>query len=280
MTQSNLLFAGIPHTGKTTFLALLSLAITMNKRSSIKLGHFQDDREYLTQVAQRLFSCDEADRTEVGHSNGMGLSIVLPSGDETYLTIPDLSGETWHDLLTDRTWTQDLQDTVEAASGICIFVHAAEFLPDLTLAEVDRIASALGEDDSDAGDDANLMYADPRFQSAQVQLVDLLQLLGDQFAPTARHISLIISAFDTVAGQTPTDWLKENAPLVSQYLDSNTAGVVVQTFGLSAQGGRFDDAEARVALLNRDPLDRAFVVRGNGAAADLDAPVMWAMNGV
>lgn len=277
MTDARLLFAGIPHTGKSSFLGLLNLAITSRRSVSLSLGHFRDDREYLNTLTTQLISCEPAGRTLVSQSDGLNLSLRAADSSDLFLTIPDLSGETWRDILLDRVCADPLIDQIEDADGICVFVHAMDFTADPTIAEVHRIASALGEPADEYAADAHEAYMDQKTRSSQVDLVDLLQILGHQFAPKPKRIALIISAFDVAGGQSPSVWLAQNAPLAEQYLRANSDTITVQLFGLSAQGGRFDDKDELKALRKRDPLERAFVVDVDGAQVQIDAPIVWAL---
>ncbi|MBF4563127.1 hypothetical protein ITJ43_13395 [Microbacterium sp. VKM Ac-2870] len=276
MTDARLLFAGVPHTGKSTFLALLNLAITSGARVSLSLGHFQDDREYLNGLTARLMSCEPADRTLLSQSDGLSLSLRTATSQDISLSIPDLSGETWADVLAERVCADTLIDQIEDALGICVFVHASDFTTDPTIAEVHRAANALGESADEYTADAHQGYlGDAR--TSQIDLVDLLQILGSQFAPRPKRVALVISAFDVANGQSPVEWLEQNAPFAEQYLRSNLDSTAIRVFGLSAQGGRFDDKDELKALRKRDPLERAFVLGHDGARLELDAPIVWAL---
>lgn len=277
MSDAKLLFAGLPHTGKSSFLALLNLAITSSAKVSLSLGHFKDDREYLNGLTNKLLSCEPADRTLVGQSDGLTLSLLTAAGHEIALSIPDLSGETWRDVLTDRVCADDLIERIESTPGICIFVHALDFSNDPTIADVHRAAAALGEEPEHFTADSHQQWGDGTAWSSQVALVDLMQLLSRQFAPEPKRVALVVSAFDVAAGQSPADWIAENAPLADQFLRSNAETVSVRVFGLSAQGGRFDDAQELSELRQRHPLERAYVLDSEGSPVDLDAPIVWAL---
>lgn len=271
------LFAGVPSTGKTTYLGILYLAISSEQQCSVKLGSFKDDREYMNQIGRKLFDCEEAAHTGVGTSDGLALSVMLPNGVNAMLRVPDLSGETWDAALADRIWTADLDTRVRNAAGVCIFIHAGEFDMDPTFAEVERAALALGTSPGDAQEPGYAEYRDPRLAATQVQIVDLLQLLCEDRAKRPSRVSIVISAFDlTGLATAPQEWLWENGPLVGQYLEVNSSWLESRVFGLSAQGGRFDEEESRANLAKISPLSRAFIQRGNGSAASFDEPVLWA----
>lgn len=277
MNSTQILFAGVPHTGKSTFLALLNLGITSGTRVSLALGNYRDDREYLNTLTAKLITCEPADRTLVGQTDGLNLSLQASDGRDIALTIPDLSGETWRDVLSERICAASLIDQIETTDGVCIFLHALDFKEDPTIAEVHRVATALGEEDLGLEPDAHQLYQDVAARSSQIDLVDLLQILGDQYATRPRRIALIVSAFDVVGKQSPQEWLSQHAPLAEQYLRSNCEALSVNIYGLSAQGGRFDDKDELKELRKRDPLGRAFLRDGEGIAVNLDAPIVWAL---
>jgi hypothetical protein len=270
----DILLAGVPHAGKTTFLALLHLAIAQNRYTSIALNSWQDDREYLNGLASRLLQCEDAVRTEVGRADQLDLSVSLPNGAVTHLKIPDLSGETWLGALKERRWTFGLRDTVRQASGACVFVNVDDFLEDPAIAQAARADAAAGVEVT-LGDETFRHRAD--VQSAQVQLVDLLQILGMTREARPFRVSLILSAYDRVDHLTPIKWIEVSAPLVHQYLSSNADWLEVEVFGASAQGGSFATEDSRNDLLEQDPLDRAFVCGGDGAMRNFDDPILWAM---
>ncbi len=267
--------AGMPHTGKTSYLALLYLAIISSERAEIELGSYKDDREYLNDISGRLQRCEEAGHTEVGRQNGLQLSVVFPGGMSGLLSAPDLSGETWEEALVERTWSTDLDDNVRRSTGLCIFVHAAEFHIDPSIAEIE---SALAEAAPDTGPADNSEHYEPDRLSTQVCIVDLIQLICEERGDRPANVSIVVSAFDLLPdGTRPTEWLHINAPLVEQYADANSEWLKLEVFGLSAQGGRFDDPELRAILIESDPLERASLVRGDGTPAGFDAPILWAV---
>lgn len=273
----NTVLAGVPHTGKTTYLALLYLAIVRSEHAQIQLGGFKDDREYLNEISGRLQRCEQAGHTEVGRQSGLKLSVVLPDGSDAVLEAPDLSGETWEEALVERTWSLDLDTKVQQASGLCLFIHAGEFQIDPTIAEIEVAASALAEEIESMEAD-NAEHFEPNRLATQVCIVDLIQLVCEERGRRPANVSIIVSAFDLLPiGSEPSSWLSLNAPLVDQYLDSNKDWLNVEVFGLSAQGGRFDDPADRALLLEADPLHRASLTRGDGSPVDFDMPVLWAI---
>lgn len=268
-----LVFAGLPHTGKSTYLGLLNLALTKHQRVKLQLGSYKDDREYLNDLSKTLFDCEEPERTEVGQRRGLALSLKL-EGESHWIEIPDLSGEVWEDVLSDRSLPPDVERAVVSASGICIFVHAGEFKIDPTLAQVANDMTKLG---IPPGGDNNA-FASPT-PIGQVALIDLLQVLGEQFAPRGegRRVSILLSAFDTAGAKSPEEWVEQCAPLLNQYLRSNPNRPPVRLYGLSAQGGDYQNPDSREKLKAQDPLERSYMIGQDAAPCELDEPIRWAL---
>src|SRR4051812_21998700 len=153
--ERQLLMAGQHGTGKTTFLALLWLAILWERTPGVKLADFQDDRTYLNLIAGRLQRCDPALHTESGEDRDLTLSLVLGEGEQrAVLRIPDLSGEIWRDATLYRHWPTGVEEQVTRSRGLLLFMHARDFDAGATIGQVNELADALGAEPGDAEDAA------------------------------------------------------------------------------------------------------------------------------
>ena len=277
------LFAGLPETGKTTYLALLYLAVSSGRTTDLRLGSYRDDREYVNRIAKKLQACEEIAHTEVEEQGRLQLSLeVGPAHTPALLTIPDLSGETWQDAVYERTWPQSVEELARAASGILIFVHVTKFDAAPSIASVRAAEVALGEPVVAYGDiPGGSLSGDEavtRYQPTQVQIVDLLQLLCEERSARPARAGIVLSAWDlTHQTLTPMEWLATNAPLADQYLRANLSWLESAVWGVDAQGGDFRDGAERTALLGQDVVDRALVVDDQGHASAIEAPAMFVM---
>jgi hypothetical protein len=295
--EIQLLMAGSPGTGKTSFLALLWLAILNDRTPGLSLPNFNDDRVYLNLIAGRLEGCDPALHTESSEDRDLTLSLLI--GDDAtpaVLRIPDLSGETWRDATEDRQWPVRVEEQVGRSSGLLLFMHARAFDAGATIGQVNEFADILGADAVATGV-ASLVEGDapPATPASgtsavaesrkpghkpptQVALVDALQLICEQRGPEHARVSIVVSAWDLAAAQgTPREFVRKNLPLLDQYLTSNDWWLEVQIFGLSAQGGDFADEAARAKLAQKDPVDRALVQDADGGEISVQDIVLWAL---
>ena len=278
----SVLFAGLPGTGKTTYLALLYLGISSDRTESLRLGSYSDDREYVNRIAKKLLACEEIAHTEIAEQGRLSLSLEVGAEREhARLEIPDLSGETWEEAVYERTWPRSIDHAARAATGTLVFVHVAEFDAAPSIATVQRASRALGEDGM-SGDqpDAELSQdeSDERPQPTQVQIVDLLQLLCEERSDRPARAGIVLSAWDlTDETLTPREWLATNAPLADQYLRANQAWLEAKVWGVSAQGGNFKDNAQREALLKLDAIDRARILDGSRQPCPIESPMLWVM---
>lgn len=274
------LFAGRPNSGKTSYLALLYLAIESGQAAGLELGTFRDDREYLNRISEQLQRCEAAIHTEVDEQQELSLSLVVgPDRVPRLLRIPDTSGETWDAALTDRRWPVDLDARVREAATVMLFTHPkVDFEAGTTIVEANAADAAL-RDTTDLSPPPVPQAGGPDIRApTQVELVDLLQMLREQRGPRPTRACLVVSAYDLISPQIPPGvWVRRNCPLFAQYVDVNRGWLDVAIYGVSAQGGRFDDEEVRDSLTTQDAVDRAFVLADDGSAVSVDDPVLWAL---
>ena len=271
--NAGVLLAGLQETGKTSYLALLYAAISTNKAGAVKLGNYQDDREYLNGISERLIRCEEAVHTQVEENRELALSLTI-DGRDSFLRIPDLSGETWEHALRDRRWPRTVAERADSADGFIVFVHVRSLDVGLTIADAAAATDALGEEPLEEDDAAR----SERLQPTQVSLVDLLQLLCERRKARLSPAAIVVSAWDLVGPDlSPSAWLERNCPLTHQYLIANHRWLEATVFGVSAQGGSFRDEKVRVTLEGEDPVDRARIVSADGSSGRVEDPLLWAL---
>jgi hypothetical protein len=296
--EKQLLMAGLPGTGKTTFLALLWLAIVGGRTPGVKLADYQDDRTYLNGIGARLQHCDPTLHTELGEDRALKLSLLVGETDDpAVLDIPDLSGETWREAATDRHWPSRVEALATGNKGLLLFMHGREFDAGATIGQVNELtdilsqgsdegSEATGHATGDTGGHGQLPEGPPsdangksgHIPPTQVALVDALQLICEQRGLRPARVSIVISAWDLVGeGVTPREFVAKNLPLLVQYLEANEDWLEVQIFGLSAQGGDFEDADSRENLAKVDAVERAIVQDRGGGDVGVHEIALWAL---
>lgn len=268
MGVTTLMF-GLPTAGKTTYLAALWDALESNA-SVTKLGRLPESTVYLSQIRDAWLKCNEMGRTTHASVNETTLDLITPKGPLT-LAIPDVSGEHFRDAWEKRTWSTTIDQLVGAADGLLLFVHPSIDRP-VSLDLLQLLAGAAGG--AQPPEVASETPWTPELASTQVKLVDLLQLIrGRRGGDSTSPLAVVVSAWDLVPPETkPSDWVRDELPLVSQYLDLNHDAYQCRVFGISAQGGRLDEA-ARLRGITR-PADR-IIARDDDGPIDISGPITW-----
>ncbi len=265
----NLLMAGLPTAGKTTYLAALWDSLESGN-SRMSLSRLPESTTYLSQIRQAWLRCVEIGHTAHGVINHTTLELET-NGRPIALSIPDLSGEYFRDAWEKRSWTRTIDQLVQDADGLLLFVHAKVEKP-VSLDDVAALAGALGGQPGEEGA-AKTTWV-PEASSTEVKLVDLLQLVNLQ-RPDRRvvRLAVVVSAWDLVpSNPRPSSWLRDELPLVAQYLEVNPALFSYRVFGISAQGGSLEHAAELLA--HAEPSTR-LIARDDDGQVDVTGPIGW-----
>lgn len=302
---NGIVLAGLPATGKTSYLALLFHAIVEDRADGLRLGRFDDDREHVTEISDVLLASKVADHTTVDDEQDVTLSLTC-DGVEFVLNIPDLSGETWEHALVDRRWSSALDDDVADATGFMVFVHCKDINDGLTIVDAHQAEAAIlgddtptddveaesddhqpaeptaGDTDSSDGEAGGEQQVDEDEEThckqlTQVSLIELIQFFAAT-SPRPVRVSVVISAWDLEPRKLkPQQWLSKNAPMLAQFLEVNTDEVEATVWGVSAQGADLSDDKVREEYKDKDPIDRARIVAADRSEVGVAAPLRWVL---
>lgn len=281
--SKNLLFVGLPQSGKTTYLAAL-WHVLEDQSTATKLKRTQNsvDRTYLNLIAEAWRAFTPVPRTTV-QIDDTPVTLHLEEdgfGDFT-LTVPDLSGEVFEQQIEHRTMTSAHAALFREANGVLLFVH-----PDVEqgtqISEHDQMTASI-KGATEAPSDINGHTAVPKpwkveMLPTQAKLVELLQFLLEMVDQRLRVV-VVVSAWDLVAesGKTPRKYLSASMPLLRQFLDANDDVFDHTVFGVSAQGGKIPDEKSK--LLGIDSLKRIKVCHEDKNDHDITKPLSWLLGG-
>lgn len=106
----------------------------------------------------------------------------------------------------------------------------------------------------------------------------------DELDVGPRRLAILLSAWDRAEGEklTPEGLLAAKLPLLDQYLRNGRDQWTWRVWGLSAQGGVYEDADKgqhfeeteRLRDLAR-PSERIKLVAGTDVTADITSPIAW-----
>ncbi len=276
-----LLMAGLPGAGKTTFLAALWHVVKSKEiAGSMQMERREGDQEYLNQIADQWSKCAELKRTP--GEGEMEIAILLcdpENGGVLRLSIPDMSGELYASHWESRQCTESFADLLSDVKGCLLFINPGNLLATDWIEDVNAIY-----DDFLDNEDASVELSsempptasawEAKMSPTQVQLVEILQFFNELVGRSLR-LAIIISAWDLVEPKyTPKKWVEEKLPLLWQYMIANAGQFSVEFTGVSAQGGKRTDTtllEFSVAS------QRIKIDPHNGNEHDITHPMRWLM---
>jgi hypothetical protein len=286
MTDQSVVIIGLPASGKTTFLAALWHLVTEREfQTSLIFGDLRSgDITYLNEIAALWRDAKKQDRTAVGGSRIVSMNLMSAQQTPLRVTFPDLPGEAYLRMWEDRDCEQEVADVMNA-DGVLLFIHADTInapqwvVDEIALSRHLNVEIPKGQE----------VEWHARLAPTQVQLVDLLQLLRtDPLDIGPRKLAIMFSAWDKAEdeGLSPQEFLAEKLPLLAQYLACDADGWLWQVYGISAQGGDYDntddgarpsdDAE-RLRNLDSPSLRIKLVKENQESSNDITEPLAWLM---
>lgn len=301
--HNSVLLIGGSDAGKSNFLFRLWIAIDDGGGTLVKDG-LPSDLEYLRGGAEELLEGRFAGHTpkEVHElvvipvkSSGRA---TLPGG---IMVVPDVAGEQVLSIYRNRQWSQAWEELISRRCACLLFVRAGS---DEVVAPLDwatcfekygatvdapgQMAEAFDVLDSVDGHKEN----EKALQTpTQVVLTEWLQFLRRAFTAVVGgffrpRIGVVISAWDAVPTDQqpagPVFYLKDNFPMLHQFIEANADRFDFQVFGLSIVNGDLtNDEQFKESYLRGRPQDFGLVVHSLDGefveSPDITLPVAWAL---
>ncbi|MCG7873094.1 MAG: hypothetical protein JAZ11_13425 [Candidatus Thiodiazotropha lotti] len=277
--------AGLPETGKTTFLGALYHVLESSMEHAIRLRIMPRTREHLEGVRGRWLQVEREGRTSSVSPVMNELNVQLTqSGESLDLRWPDLSGEYFDDMVRKRTLNGEVANILHEANAIMLFIHPDTVTQEPRIHEVEQLTTIIDSSNSDQNENSvtpsTALDWDPMMIPGEVLVVELFQLLlSSRTQQSIDRISIVISAWDIISStglESPMSYLDSHLPLLSQFVKALSNRYEIRLFGVSAHGGDPDeDKERLLAKVNSE--QRIHVVNGDGEIADegILAPIRW-----
>lgn len=273
---------GLPSSGKTTLLAALwHMVRETGSNTALSFDRLsQGNYEHLNALAKRWRSGTIQQRTQVSGAKAVTMQLKDDEGQKVEVSFPDLPGEDFSRMWERRELDKGMLETLTAPSLVLIINGDTIKMP-AWLVDWKMLQRKLGI----VPPQKEPIEWSADLAPTQVRIVDLLQMLmSGGLNIGGRRLALLISAWDKVEGegQTPAEILDSKLPFLSQYLRSGRDPWTWQVWGLSAQGGVYEDPEKDESFPETDrlrdlerPSDRIKVVDGDTVSSDITRPLKW-----
>lgn len=290
MNKKKVFMIGMPSSGKTTYLASLCRLLLYGEQKTewrLDIKDVPEGFDEIRKFIKNLNSYKIVGRTQEIYD--IGLNLYNQNQEWMQFVVPDSSGEIFRDLVYDRRIASNIMDQIVESDMLLFFINVNTMISEdrIKLGEKSAIKQ-LNEEQGDkviqsaedkveeyAGDKENEQIESKeqvknkeekqKKYNNQSALVELLQNII-YLVPHSLNIRFVISAWDLVEKEfkqdkvTPEEYIKQKLPLLYQYLVFNFKLVDYDIWGVSAQGGDFDDEDDLKKLQSNNGEDYVCVV--------------------
>jgi len=286
--MTSLLVAGMPNSGKSTFIAALRHLLVANEVPiDLCLAELSESEGHLNRLENTWLDCEIIERTKPATEGWVELR-VQDKNTLALLTlrIPDLRGEAFEQPACIGQCETDLFAALSEANGILLFTNADREDDSLLIDDLvdifgsDDLGDADGEVDPLAAEEAEKSF-NPEEMPEEVKLVEFLQIANRRpLASRRRKIAIIVSAWDVVSanerneGVTAAQWIETRRPMLAQFIAANADLWESRVYGVSAQGGKLPRDKTALKKVRR-PSERVQIIGHGAEEHDLSAPLRW-----
>jgi double-GTPase-like protein len=302
------LLIGGPETGKSNFLFRAWTHIFSGDGLVEKDG-MPPDAEYLRDGAERQLRGEYAGHTSQEVQVISSIPVIQKGGahNKALLRVPDIDGEQINRIYRDRKWSQDWESIVTENTAYLFFVRVnspqtiapldwitchelyggAPLVEPTT--EVQGSAPVRTEEVGDGRAHESVKNDETNVETpTQVVLVDWLQFilnaLHSKYAYSVRpRVGIVVTGWDSVPSDSqggPSEWIKDNMPLLYQFCVTNADLFDFSYFGSSIfSGDPENDPEFKEELAKKDPRTMGYVrySTSNTRSGDFTIPIAWAL---
>lgn len=275
------LMAGLVGSGKSSFIAALWEVLTSGDilTAALQLKSLSGQSEHLNRLHENWLEVNELPRTLLPDQQFPEMTLRhQPTGVESTIMIPDLSGEVFRDALVNRTWSVDIDNLVLNSQGIVFFIHSTNIRRHVPIDEAQSARE--GGPAPILGLPPESSTWEPEMVPTQVNLLDMLQMILLRKGTEPVQLAVVASAWDLAEDlhTNPRQWLEDELPLLHQFLKNNTQQLNWEAYGVSAQGGEIPKDVKKLRGFS-NPTERIKVVGPNGESHDITEPIQWSMFG-
>lgn len=254
MESKNILLAGLPAAGKSTYITAL-WAVEKDGKSGhlLSCDGLPSESSYIDGMRDNWMVLKEVRRTAFAEPH----EIVLPmkslrTGEKISLVLPDFKGEVFQRVL-DNAVSDNIREWCGKAEGILFMLNLGNASPDMLQEEMSEAAKPKVELEKVVMTSNDITGA--------IKNVLLLKFLWEEVGDCP--MSICFSCWDirdVAEGLSAEQWVKENHPCIYNFVEEHFTEC--RYFGISAQGADYqslDDEHEDDLAEKTTKKERAFV---------------------
>lgn len=273
MDRKKIFMIGMPSSGKTSYLAALVRLLDSGQSAEWKMDvrDIPKGLENIRNMIKNLDSYQIVGRTQGIDLYDVELNLYNPNKEYRQFIVPDTSGEIYRDLVYDRWIPSKIMEQIVKSDRLLFFINVNTMISEkrMKLGETSAIKLLDKEHGNAETKNTENKEEDTKKYNDQSALVELLQNII-YLVPLSLHIRFVISAWDLVEKEygtdklLPVEYIRRKLPLLYQYLISNSKKIHYDIWGVSAQGGDFDNKDDLEKLQNDSSDDGVYIIDSRG----------------
>lgn len=280
MNKKRVFMIGMPSSGKTTYLASLCRLLLYGEQETewnLDINDVPEGLENIRKMIKNLDSYREVGRTLESTIYNVELNLYNQYQEWIQFVVPDLSGEIYQNLVYDRRISFNIMDQIVKSDVLLFFINCNTMILEERMKLNEESAIQKLNQEQEIDNQKYIETEEPKVKkyNDQSALVELLQSII-YLVPHSLNIRFVVSAWDLVEKEfetdklTPEGYIKTKLPLLYQYLMCNAEKFNYEIWGVSAQGGDFNDKEDLKRLQSENDENFVYVVDNNaGISKDL-----------
>lgn len=240
MEEKKILIAGLPDAGKSSYIGALNGV--MSQEGDLGLSPSKEkpsEWTYLNSLTEKWLDCQIVEHSSDGETKYINWPLKNKEGQEIVITIPDMKGETYYDIIN-KEFEPKLAEFCKGATGILFFVNNMNRLI-LKEHAMKLIKEEDGEDKEEKSPATTKAEADklklnvanmPDVTKNLLVIRYLRELMGNV------KIVVAVSAWDEKKNYPKVeDYFKKVCPAIYNYVVNNFDSHMF--CGVSAQGAKY-----------------------------------------
>lgn len=259
MNEKYILIAGLPESGKSTYIGALSYVLSHYQGKSLHQTQ-SNTNSYVTTLAESWMNMEQVNRSHAEDHEQLDFEVKKSEGEPFKLILPDFMGESFLRVIEQKE-KQELKNWYKKTRSLFLLMREIR-------------SEFVAEDNKGAGLAMLPSKVDPltvKLMSYQAKNIMLLKYLGSQM--NIDNLILGISAWDELkTKKNPKAYLKFKMPAFNHFIERYWPNT--QIYGISAQGGKYKVDDNYIDSMQEKAIkgERAYVV-GDDGLPDFDITI-------
>lgn len=253
MADKKILIAGLPDAGKSSYIGALNGVMSQDGNFKLSPANKKaSEWTYVNSLTEKWLDCQVVDHSSDGETKYINWPLINKDGQEIVITIPDMKGEIYYDVIKGE-FDPKLVEFCKEASGILFFVN------NMNRFKMKEHAIKLVKEEGEEQENKE----NEKSQTLTKMEADKIKLNVDTMPDITKNLLVIrylrelmgnvkivvaVSSWDEKKNhKTIDDYFKKICPAIYNYVRRNFDSY--KFYGISAQGVKYGEEGTNINML-------------------------------